>query len=255
MPTDLDTVTEYIEVSAGENSLNFLAIGPLVKAKFQSYGRGIEGDFVDLRFACTNQRYRAAVRQVAEEICLTKRRDFLRKILAREPKHAVAVCLALRLDPSPSPEDQSPQGRVSGGGGSGNNRNSQSGGSQSSSQSSTNHSAQGQGGGRTRAGGSGQAAGGHHDGGVARGTSTSGAPPSGGTAARTRSSGQLQARSTAGRTGDSLTSGMQRLNVSTPPVDPRASTQRSTPAIATQRVGTGGSSASRTTGNTRREVR
>ena len=106
MPSDLLAATELIPIKSDRNPIRFLSVGPLVRAKFQSYGRGRDGDYVDLVFVCTHRTYATAVRDVAEEIHLAKREGLLEEVQKREPRNEEAVRFALMLDRSPSPEDQ-----------------------------------------------------------------------------------------------------------------------------------------------------
>ncbi len=123
MPTDLAASSEAIEIAAN-HPVRFLSIGPLVKAKFQSYGRGFDGDFTDLLFVCTSSRYRDQVRDVADEIRMAKRTAFLQETIDTHPRDETAVRYALKLDRrSSSPESDGSNGKTnprgSGGTGSG----------------------------------------------------------------------------------------------------------------------------------------
>ncbi|EAQ84250.1 hypothetical protein CHGG_10654 [Chaetomium globosum CBS 148.51] len=67
MPMDLNAATEIRHIIQGHSTgVRFLKVGPLVKAKFQSYGRGKPGDYADLLFVCTHPEYK-------EEICRVRR--------------------------------------------------------------------------------------------------------------------------------------------------------------------------------------
>lgn len=82
MPMDLNAATEIHHITQGHSTgVRFLKVGPLVKAKFQSYGRGKPGDYADLLFICTHPEYKKEVSDVADEIRLDKREAFVQELL------------------------------------------------------------------------------------------------------------------------------------------------------------------------------
>jgi hypothetical protein len=100
MPSDLSLATELLPIPGTGGKVRFLKIGPLVRAKFQSYGRGKEGDYSDLLFVCKDARYSGIVREeAAEHINPEKRRTFLEEVLERNPDQEEAVRYALRIPP------------------------------------------------------------------------------------------------------------------------------------------------------------
>ena len=110
MPPDLNAASEALELTRN-HSVRFLSIGPLVKAKFQSYGRGFDGDFTDLLFVCTHRSYGRRVREVADEIRMAKRVAFLEETLENHPNDEAAVRYALKLDRGSSPESDGSGGK------------------------------------------------------------------------------------------------------------------------------------------------
>lgn len=98
MPTDLNAATESFQLVEGHSyGVRFLKIGPLVKAKFQSYGRGKPGDYTDLVFVCTHPKYRQDVKEVADEIRRDKRELFLQEVHQTDPAAGTCIRDALRL--------------------------------------------------------------------------------------------------------------------------------------------------------------
>lgn len=227
MPSNLRAATELIQIRRGCDAVRFLAIGPLVKAKFQSYGRGFPGDYRDLVFVCTHPTYGRELRDFAEEIRSGKRAALLEEVARREPAKVEAVRWALRLDRSPTPEASGSErpGSSGGGTGGGGSRGLHSGRDRQSSSS-------------TQSSGDGRA-----DGGSRRHTGARSTPPAhGGTTHGTNTSSShshSQARTKASsRVAGSLTSQMRGLTVSTTPSDRRATERRSTASATTAIHGT-----------------
>jgi hypothetical protein len=99
MPMDLNAATEIRHITQGHSTgVRFLKVGPLVKAKFQSYGRGKPGDYADLRFICTHPEYREEVREVADEIRLDKRELFVQELLQSGADGCKGIRSVLGLD-------------------------------------------------------------------------------------------------------------------------------------------------------------
>ena len=99
MPEDLNATTELLQiVEGGRSGIRFMKIGPLVKAKFQSYGRGKPGDYADLLFVCKHPKYRKEVMDVAAQICLDKRELLLREVLEINPGDADTIQHVLGLE-------------------------------------------------------------------------------------------------------------------------------------------------------------
>ncbi|KAH6848027.1 hypothetical protein B0I37DRAFT_156188 [Chaetomium sp. MPI-CAGE-AT-0009] len=99
MPMDLNAATELRHIIQGHSTgVRFLKIGPLVKAKFQSYGRGKPGDYADLVFICTHPGYKEEVREVADEIRLDKRKLFVRELLEAGVDGSEGIRSVLRVD-------------------------------------------------------------------------------------------------------------------------------------------------------------
>lgn len=119
MPSDLAAATELIAIGRDGATVRFLAVGPLVKAKFQSYGRGFTGDYTDLHFVIRDRTYAAQVRQIADRINYEKRLDFVDEVVRRNREDEEIVRWALKIERSPSPENPGPGGPVSGGRGGG----------------------------------------------------------------------------------------------------------------------------------------
>ncbi|KAK3906124.1 hypothetical protein C8A05DRAFT_29989 [Staphylotrichum tortipilum] len=127
MPANLATASEGIQIIANQTAVRFLSIGPLVKAKFQSYGRGFEGDFTDLFFVCTHATYGGRVRQIADDIPIGKREALLEETIDNHPNDEDAVRYALKLEETSGSESsgsgkgtkRSPGGGAGGGGGGG----------------------------------------------------------------------------------------------------------------------------------------
>ncbi|KAJ4289258.1 hypothetical protein N0V88_007008 [Collariella sp. IMI 366227] len=78
----------------------FMKIRPLVKAKFQSHGRGKPRDYVDLLFVCKHPEYSKEVKALAGEVRLDKGELFLQEVLEAHPADAGAVrrVLGLKLE-------------------------------------------------------------------------------------------------------------------------------------------------------------
>jgi hypothetical protein len=210
MPGDLTSATELVQINGGRG-IRFLMVGPLVIAKFQSYGRGFPGDYVDLRFICSRPSFSPSVRHVAESINMSKRMALLREVRQSHPQDEQAVRYALKIERSPSPEDA---GRRSG---TPTDGTSSGGSSRTSSQSSGTRSVRGSGtsDASTHVGG--------HGGGYTTGTTTSKSTLRAGAVASSQSGGRLEpTQSSAARRAkgsspepkSSLTSSMQRLTVS-----------------------------------------
>ncbi len=104
MPEDLNATTELLHGKRG--GIRFMKIGPLVKAKFQSYGRGKPGDFVDLLFVCKHPRYSKEVMDVAAQIRLDKRELFLQEVLDTNPGDADTIQQVLGLEEGLSSGDE-----------------------------------------------------------------------------------------------------------------------------------------------------
>ncbi len=86
MPEDLLTTTELLHIVDGASGgVRFMKMGPLIKAKFQSYGRGKPGDYADLLFVCKHPRYCADVETVAGEVRLEKREMFVQEVGESNP--------------------------------------------------------------------------------------------------------------------------------------------------------------------------
>jgi hypothetical protein len=86
MPADLTSDTELIQLVPGHSTgVRFLKIGALIKAKFQSYGRGKPGDYADLLFVCEHPEYRQEMKALVDEIRLEKRTQFLQEVLEKDP--------------------------------------------------------------------------------------------------------------------------------------------------------------------------
>ncbi|KAK4139941.1 uncharacterized protein C8A04DRAFT_32579 [Dichotomopilus funicola] len=100
MPLDLDSATEVFHLTKDKSApgVRFLRVAPLVKAKFQSYGREKPGDYVDLLFICTHPKYGAEVEGVAGEIRLEKRELFLREVGERHGGRVKEVGEVLGVD-------------------------------------------------------------------------------------------------------------------------------------------------------------
>ncbi|KAK4235159.1 hypothetical protein C8A03DRAFT_18062 [Achaetomium macrosporum] len=99
MPIDLTEATESFKLIEGYNTgVRFLRIGSLVKAKFQSYGRGKHGDYADLLFVCKHPQYREEVKKVANDIRLDKRELFLAEVLHADPGEGDLIRDALKVD-------------------------------------------------------------------------------------------------------------------------------------------------------------
>ena len=102
MPLDLTASAEPLQVTGSGVVIHFLAIGPLVKTKFQAYcNRDEERDYLDLLFVCNHPEYRHQVRAVANQINESGRAEFLAEVMGRNTgfKDIVrAVRWALRLD-------------------------------------------------------------------------------------------------------------------------------------------------------------
>ncbi len=103
MPFDLANVLESRAIYRGENPVKILAVGPLTWTKFRSYRRQCDGDYTDLLFVCTHQRYKEQVWCVAHRISEDARLDFLEDVLQRNPEAEDSVCYALHIELSPSP--------------------------------------------------------------------------------------------------------------------------------------------------------
>ncbi|KAH6621682.1 hypothetical protein B0J18DRAFT_433149 [Chaetomium sp. MPI-SDFR-AT-0129] len=109
MPEDLMAATELIEIGGRTKMpVRFFSVGPLVKAKFRSYGRDFDGDYTDLRFVCIDKRYRNAVRDIADAIPRAQRMELLEEVEERNPKSVPTVAHALKLDDTPAPEPARP---------------------------------------------------------------------------------------------------------------------------------------------------
>lgn len=117
MPSDLAAATELIPLGRDGVAISFLAVGPLVKAKFQSYGRGFAGDYSDLHFIITDRTYAPQVRQIADRIGYEKRRDFVSEVVQRNREDEEIVRWALKIERTPSPEPRPPTNGGRGGGG------------------------------------------------------------------------------------------------------------------------------------------
>lgn len=102
MPLDLDSATEVFHLTKDKDQtapgVRFLKVGPLVKAKFQSYGREKPGDYVDLLFICTHPKYGAEVKGAAGEIRLEKRELFVREVAERHGGRVKEVGEVLGVD-------------------------------------------------------------------------------------------------------------------------------------------------------------
>lgn len=86
MPEDLLATTELLNIVDGASGgVRFMKMGPLVKAKFQSYGRGKPGDYADLLFVCKHSRYGADVEAVAGEVRVEKREMFVLEVGEKNP--------------------------------------------------------------------------------------------------------------------------------------------------------------------------
>jgi len=98
MPQDLNATTELLQiVGGGRSGVRFMKVGPLVEAKFQSYGRGKPGDYVDLLFACKHAQYSKEVKVVATRVRLERRNLFLEEVLDSNPGDADIIRLVLGL--------------------------------------------------------------------------------------------------------------------------------------------------------------
>ncbi|KAL2131437.1 hypothetical protein VTI74DRAFT_5106 [Chaetomium olivicolor] len=98
MPDDLIASTELLQIIHGGSGVRFFKIRPLVKAKFQSYGRGKPGDYVDLLFVCRHANYSKEVKAIASEVRLDKRELFLQEVLETNPADGDAVRRVLGLE-------------------------------------------------------------------------------------------------------------------------------------------------------------
>ncbi|KAK4152575.1 hypothetical protein C8A00DRAFT_16135 [Chaetomidium leptoderma] len=105
MPMDLNAATEVFQLVEGHRTgVRFLKIGPLVRAKFQSYGRGKPGDYVDLIFTCKHPQYREDVRNVADKVSWDRREMFLHEVLQTDPGEEDSIRHILKLG-SVCPDD------------------------------------------------------------------------------------------------------------------------------------------------------
>ncbi len=99
MPEDLNATTELLQiVEGGRSGIRFMKIGPLVNAKFHSYGRGKPGDYADLLFVCKHPKYSKEVMDVAAQIRLEKRDLFLREVQEMNPDDADIIQRVLGLE-------------------------------------------------------------------------------------------------------------------------------------------------------------
>ncbi len=97
---DLSTMTEAIQINGSD--VRFMKIEALVRAKFQSFGRGFAGDYTDLLFACRKEEYGDAIKGVASKIPLGKRKQFCAEVLVENPADAERVRTVLCLPPPPA---------------------------------------------------------------------------------------------------------------------------------------------------------
>ncbi len=101
MPEELNATTEVLQiVEGGRSGIRFMKVGPLVKTKFQSYGRGKSGDYADLLFVCKHQKYSKEAMDVAAQIRLDKRELFLQKVLEINPEDTDIIQRVLKLEDS-----------------------------------------------------------------------------------------------------------------------------------------------------------
>ncbi|KAK4139918.1 uncharacterized protein C8A04DRAFT_15421, partial [Dichotomopilus funicola] len=71
-------------------------------------GHDFDGDYTDLRFVCTDKRYRNAVREMADAIPRAQRMELLEEVEEHNPKSVATVAYALKLDDTPAPEPARP---------------------------------------------------------------------------------------------------------------------------------------------------
>lgn len=98
MPQDLNATTELVQiVGGGRSGVRFMKVGPLVEAKFQSYGRGKPGDYADLLFACKHPQYSKEVKALGKQVRQEKKDLFLQEVLDSDPNDADIIRLVLGL--------------------------------------------------------------------------------------------------------------------------------------------------------------